>query len=72
MYDIELIDTRYPYSKREIGITLPKTIASGKVSGRYPKQALRKFSKTLPKSVNLSEMRDSKYARYVFMWSEQK
>lgn len=56
MWDVELLDTKTHMITHR-----------GIFSGRYPLEAERKLAKTLPKSINLMEMRDEKYGRYVFL-----
>jgi hypothetical protein len=61
LWDIELLDT----SSHQI-------THKGVIHAAYPLQAERAFAKTLPKSINLAEMRDSKYGRYAFLSRRRK
>jgi len=61
LFDIELLDT-----------STQRITHKGIVKGKYPLEAERNFAKTLPKSINLSEMRNSKYGRYVFLSRRKK
>ena len=53
VFDIDLLDTKSH-----------TTIKRGTATGSYPKEALRKFSKTLPTNiiVNIGEMRDAEHS----------
>jgi hypothetical protein len=56
IWDVELLDTKSHQITHK-----------GFVSATHPLQAERNFAKTLPKSINLGEMRDAKYGRYAFL-----
>ena len=60
-YLVELLDTKSG-----------RITHGGEFTGRFPLEAERKLAKTLPKSINLMEMRDAKYGRYVFLASKSK
>lgn len=72
VFDIELVDTRAPFQIEGHNVTVTRAIHKGTAKGSYPKQALKAFAKTLPKTINFGEMRDSQYARYIFEWKERK
>jgi hypothetical protein len=61
LFQVDLLDT----------IT-GRLIKSGEVSGRYPRDAMRRFAKDLSKTINLKEMRDKQFARYVFLASKRR
>lgn len=48
-----------------------RLIKSGEVSGRYPRDAMRRFAKDFT-TINLKEMRDKQFARYVFLASKRR
>jgi len=74
VFDIDLTDTEHPMRFGNKTIMMSKIIKSGTAKGRYPREALRNFAKTLPPSINLNEVRkkDSSYSRYVFLHSRRK
>ena len=45
-------------------------IKSGQVEASYPRDAMRRFAKDLDRTINLKEMRDKEFARYVFLSSK--
>ncbi len=66
-YLVELTDTAPPKSVAN-PFQLPMIIKSKKMSGRSPSDVITKFARQLDKrQINLGEMRDAKYARYVIL-----
>jgi len=61
VYLVELLDT-----------VTHKIISRGKFEGRSPLEVQRKFAKTLPKKIDLGEMRDEKYGRYSILCTKNK
>jgi len=60
LFEIDLLDT-----------LAGKTVKTGTAEGRFPKEALKKFSKGLL-NIDLSEMRTPKHSRYVFLFSKKR
>jgi hypothetical protein len=63
LFDIDLLDTK-----------TNRVVAKGTASGSFPMEALRHFSKTLPRTIDLTEYRDatSQHDRYVFMHKKKR